>query len=110
MARRIHKPKEPHLDLDRARAWLYAARTYSVRANEDDAIVRESFKIADKVLRIWRDGERRGRVPEAVEKAREMLLDHGCRGTIKTADAHSEDPARVPSSEVVAALLQQVGR
>ena len=106
MARRIHEPIEgPALDVSRARAWLDSARRGVRRANEDEAIFRASMKLSGQVLEIWKRGEETDRLPEAIEKARALLLAHDCGYTAEQADTYCEDPARVPSARLVGALL-----
>ena len=78
MARRIHEPIEKTaLDVDRARAWLDSARRGVRRANEDEAVFSASMKLSGQVLEIWKRGEETGRLPEAIEKARALLLARG---------------------------------
>lgn len=105
MARRIHESIEgPALDTDRARAWLNIARG-SVRRNADEATFRASMKLSGQVLEIWKLGEETGRLPEAIQTARALLLARGCGRAVELADAGSEDPDRVPNARLVGALL-----
>jgi len=104
--RRISEPKErPALDTDRARAWLDSARRGVRRATENEADFRASMKLSGQVLEIWKRGEETGRLPEAIEKARALLLARGEDYTVESADAHCEDPDRVPGTRLVGALL-----
>jgi hypothetical protein len=106
MARRIHEPIEKTtLDVGRARAWLYAARNGSRTTNENEAVQRASFKLTGEIMVIWRNGEETSRLPEAVEKARALLITRGYGFAAERADAASEDPGRVPNTRLVGALL-----
>jgi hypothetical protein len=93
------------LDTDRARAWLEIARKDVRRATEDEAAFRAGMKLSGQVLEIWKAGEETGRLPEAIEKARALLLARGEDYTVERADAHCDDPAQVPSARHVSALL-----
>jgi hypothetical protein len=104
--RRISEPIEKTaLADDRARAWLYAARNGSRRTNENEAIQRASFKLTGEIMVIWQNGEKTSRLPEAVEKARALLIARGYGYAAERADAASEDPDRVPNARLVSALL-----
>jgi hypothetical protein len=106
MARRIHEPTEgPALDTDRARSWLEIARGSVRRATENEAAFRAGMKLSGEVLEIWKRGEEEGRLPEAIERARKLLLARGEGRVIERADARCDDPAQVPSARHVGALL-----
>ena len=82
-----------------------SARKGVRRATENEADFRASMKLSGAVLEIWKAGEENDRLPEAIEKARKLLLARGCGRVAERADAHCEDPARVPDDRHVAALL-----
>jgi len=106
MARRISEPIEKTaLDTGRARAWLNIARGSVRRATEDEAAFRAGMKLSGEVLEIWKRGEEEGRLPEAIERARKLLLARGEGRVIERADAHCDDPARVPDDRHVRAIL-----
>lgn len=93
------------LGADRARAWLEIARKGVRRATENEADFRASMRLSGMVLEIWKAGEENDRLPEAIEKARKLLLARGCGRVVERADALCDDPAQVPGARHVAAIL-----